>query len=129
MDRQDSNGKWEHQAEVAGEIKEAIYRGLDKAGKDEIPHFLTEAMDMIAVKLSRAVVGDHNNWDHMVDIAGFALCAAGTLNPHIVRRFAREWAEVAERWIEDEGTAIKVEAVMGRQANTDRNLREAAEGM
>lgn len=65
-----THGNWEVQAQLAQSLKSAIdhaqlpVRTLSKGQR--------EAIDMICVKLSRIVVGNPNEIDHWVDIAGYA---------------------------------------------------------
>lgn len=67
--RRETHGNWTMQAKCARDFKNL----LDKWDRNKI---LTpsqrEALDMIAVKMSRIIVGNPNFPDHWQDIAGYA---------------------------------------------------------
>ena len=72
--RNGTHGVWETQARIAQTIKYSLDTG---------PNILTpsqaEAIEMIAVKMSRIVSGNPNLVDHWEDIAGYATLVAKEL--------------------------------------------------
>lgn len=73
-ERKNQHGDWVSQAELAHALKEVLHsRGSWHA---LYPH-RQEALDMIAVKISRILSGDPNHADHWDDIAGYAYLGKG----------------------------------------------------
>jgi hypothetical protein len=69
-DREASHGDWNAQAYAAQSLK-AIIR---QRAKNLSAHQL-EALEMIATKVSRILIGNPNTPDHWTDIAGYAILA------------------------------------------------------
>lgn len=67
-ERRKQHGDWRHQAGIARSIKKII----DFEASDSLTAGQREALDMIAVKISRILSGDPNHADHWDDIAGYA---------------------------------------------------------
>lgn len=63
-----THGPWDAQAYAAQEIKNAIHRWDTKG----LPGPQIEALEMIAVKISRILQGNANEPDHWNDIAGYS---------------------------------------------------------
>lgn len=67
-----THGDWHHQSALAVMLKSTCHASKNwqslTAGQ-------REAVDMIAVKLSRFLTGDPNEPDHMIDVAGYAALA------------------------------------------------------
>ena len=76
-DRGTLYGKYEDQAVIACEIKDAMYR----AKNWPLPPDMREALEMIAVKMARILNGDPNCHDSWHDIAGYAKLVADRLAP------------------------------------------------
>ena len=70
-ERQKTHGNFNRNATISQEIKE-IYR---KAGVNGFKDVHREALDMIALKLSRILSGQANFKDHWRDLSGYALLA------------------------------------------------------
>ena len=64
-----THGNWREQASFSQTVKE-----LFKSGKnwDQLNDGQREALEMLAVKISRALHGDHNYRDHWDDMVGYA---------------------------------------------------------
>ena len=67
QDRGKTHGDFNDQASISQQIKSLLGRGPRPL---LAPH--KEALEMIAVKMSRIVSGDPDEIDHWVDIAGYA---------------------------------------------------------
>lgn len=72
-ERHGTHGDWRHQAGIARSIKKII----DFEAGDSLSEGQREALDMIAVKISRILSGDPNHADHWDDIAGYAYLGKG----------------------------------------------------
>ncbi len=71
LDKRDkTHGDWTIQAACARDIKAALL----KHGLLQLPPGVGEALDMIAVKMSRIMTGDWGFPDHWDDISGYAMC-------------------------------------------------------
>lgn len=68
-ERRKTHGSWIEQANVASTIKRDLRAATGWHG---LPPWRQEALDMIAVKLSRVVVGNADEPDHWDDIGGYA---------------------------------------------------------
>jgi hypothetical protein len=68
-ERRGTHGDWAVQAGIAGAIKAALRRGPSWPAMMPAQQ---EALDMMAVKMSRAVSGDPTHADHWDDMAGYA---------------------------------------------------------
>lgn len=73
-ERKAQHGDWKLQAACARELKETIAK-WDVSNKVSFDQ--REALDMIAVKMSRILNGDPNYADHWDDIAGYAFLGKG----------------------------------------------------
>ena len=66
-ERGKAHGDWHKQASIAQQLKAVLYPARNAL----TPHQV-EALEMIAVKMSRILAGDPNHADHWDDIAGYA---------------------------------------------------------
>mgnify|MGYP003112821769 FL=1 len=73
-ERGKTHGDFSTRAGTAQALKEVMSRG---ANWDDLPPSQREALDMIAVKVSRILHGDPSLADHWDDIAGYALLGRG----------------------------------------------------
>jgi len=73
-ERKDTHGNWLEQGEFAQEVKELL---RTRIGWDILAPHQREAVDMIAMKLSRILCGDPTHADHWDDIAGYAYLGKG----------------------------------------------------
>jgi hypothetical protein len=71
-ERKKQHGNWAHQAHVARNLK-----GIIDEHARNLSNGQREALDMIAVKISRILSGDPNHADHWDDIAGYAYLGKG----------------------------------------------------
>ena len=67
--RQTTHGDWNEQAKLAHDLKGLMHRSRQW---NTMTPGQREALDMIAVKLSRICSGNPNEPDHYDDIAGYA---------------------------------------------------------
>jgi hypothetical protein len=67
--RHSTHGDWQQQSGCARQLKEVISFGAGENGLSASQH---EALDMIAVKISRILTGNPNEPDHWDDIMGYA---------------------------------------------------------
>lgn len=67
QEREKTHGLFEQNAQISQQLK-AIF----EAGSHNRPHVQNEALDMIALKLSRIMSGQGGFKDHWDDIAGYA---------------------------------------------------------
>ncbi|MCC7047181.1 MAG: hypothetical protein IT562_10750 [Alphaproteobacteria bacterium] len=67
--RRGTHGDWSRQATLAQAIKNAMRQFSEW---DELPATVRESLEMIAHKMSRAVIGDPQFHDHWHDIQGYA---------------------------------------------------------
>lgn len=77
--RHNSHGDWPLQAQCSRDLKAVLL----KHGVLKLPAGCGDALDMIAVKMSRILIGDFRFPDHWNDIGGYADCglkAATTFN-------------------------------------------------
>lgn len=76
--RKSTHGEWCLQADMAHRLKsEMHFTRIPGAGWDNLTASQQEALDMIAVKISRILSGNPNEPDHWDDIAGYALLGKG----------------------------------------------------
>jgi len=75
-DRAKTHGSFEANAVLAQSIKRLI---RINAKPNDLPYDMQEALDMIALKISRIVTGNPAVKDHWLDIAGYAILIANTL--------------------------------------------------
>lgn len=78
QERGKTHGPWDIQAACADALKHVIQQDVER-WKWMIPS-QREALDMIAVKISRILTGDPNCVDHWADIAGYATLVANELS-------------------------------------------------
>lgn len=76
-------GPFLHNAVVAQALKRAM-RGIpdpdnEGAAWENLPADVREALDLIAMKISRVVTGDHRHLDNWDDIGGYAKIVADRL--------------------------------------------------
>lgn len=69
-----THGSFEQNALISQRLKEQIRRHCH--GYNDLPDVCKESIDMICLKLSRILSGQHNFKDHWDDIAGYAKLAA-----------------------------------------------------
>jgi hypothetical protein len=72
-------GTFKSHAAIAQELKQAIYRHMDKVSKVDLDADKLEALEMICHKIARIVNGDSDYVDSWVDIAGYAQLVADRL--------------------------------------------------
>ena len=77
VERGANYGPFSTQAQISQDIKDAIF----KLGSARLSDDKKEALEMIAMKISRIINGDPNYADNWDDIAGYA-----TLIAHSVRK-------------------------------------------
>jgi hypothetical protein len=70
-ERQYTHGCFEHTAGCAQELKSLIKANL----QGPLSPVHQECLDMICTKIARIAVGDPNEPDHWLDIAGYAMLA------------------------------------------------------
>lgn len=75
-ERNSTHGDYSQQCEVTATIKNLMRHAH---GNRHIAPELSEAIDMIAVKLGRIAAGNPNEIDHYHDIAGYATLAENFL--------------------------------------------------
>lgn len=63
-----SHGDFRNLASIAQGIKSMLHKG----NWDSLPNNKREALELIATKMARIVVGDYNFDDHWDDIKGYA---------------------------------------------------------
>jgi len=68
-ERGTTHGDFGANAKVSQQLKYAL---KNSAGWNNLPSVHKEALEMICLKMSRAVTGDHDVRDHYDDIAGYA---------------------------------------------------------
>lgn len=72
-------GTFKSHAAISQELKQAIYRHMDKVSKVDLDADKLEALEMICHKIARIVNGDSDYVDSWVDIAGYAQLVADRL--------------------------------------------------
>lgn len=72
QERQKTHGSFETNALISQKLKTLF----DELGADRFVHVHREALDMIALKLSRILSGQADFKDHWDDIAGYAKLAS-----------------------------------------------------
>lgn len=75
-ERKNQHGDWAEQSALAHELKQKMHLARGWNGSKLATHQM-EALDMIAVKISRILSGDPNHADHWDDIAGYAYLGKG----------------------------------------------------
>ena len=75
VEREKTHGSFERNAEVSQKLKAIFYFYHDNE-KEKLRPIHREALDMIALKLSRILSGQANYKDHWDDIAGYAKLAS-----------------------------------------------------
>ena len=76
-ERQKTHGDFEANAKCSQELK-AVFKGH---GYDSLASSMREALDQIALKLSRILTGDCDHIDNWHDIAGYATLVEKWLSP------------------------------------------------
>lgn len=76
-ERQKTHGSFEQNANISQSIK----RLFAANGAHDLSNVHQEALDMIALKLSRILSGQANHADHWDDIAGYAKLASEACPP------------------------------------------------
>lgn len=74
QERRKQHGSWTDQSRLAHQLKEIMRRGKNWS---MLEHHQSEALDMIATKVSRILTGDAAHADHWDDIGGYALLGKG----------------------------------------------------
>jgi hypothetical protein len=77
-DRGSSHGPYEDQGTLAALLKSTV-RGSPRF--HNLPWYVQDAIDMILVKISRAVCGKWDFADHWDDIVGYATLVANAIKP------------------------------------------------
>jgi hypothetical protein len=72
-------GTFKSHAAISQELKQAIYRHMDKVSKVDLDADKLEALEMICHKIARIVNGDSDYVDSWIDIAGYAQLVADRL--------------------------------------------------
>lgn len=73
-ERKSTHGDWKAQALLSNDLKAEMHRRPNWQG---LSPGQREALDMIAVKISRILSGDPDHADHWDDIAGYAYLGKG----------------------------------------------------
>ena len=104
--RGDAYGDYATQAEIARTFKREIEKRTDKMTPTQ-----REALDMIAVKISRLVNGDPSHRDSWVDIVGYAILAISELDRANADK--EDTSEEIEESlsVEDEETALHADGI------------------
>lgn len=77
QEREKTHGSFAKNAQVSQEIKRIIKENIEFHGTSNLAYQIhREALDMIALKLSRILSGQANFKDHWDDIAGYAKLAS-----------------------------------------------------
>jgi hypothetical protein len=76
-ERDKTHGPWRETARVTQELKRVIEKNL----RGNISFEQLEALDMIAHKLARIVVGDAGHADHWTDLQGYAALGSPDREP------------------------------------------------
>jgi uncharacterized protein DUF6378 len=77
QEREKTHGSFAKNARVSQQIKDIFDKNFEFTGGDvNICHIHREALDMIALKLSRILSGQSHFKDHWDDIAGYAKLAS-----------------------------------------------------
>lgn len=76
--RKSTHGDWSRQAVLAQSLKNAM-RAFPEW--NDVPSHMRESLDMIAHKMSRAIIGDPMHHDHWHDIEGYARLISARLVP------------------------------------------------
>lgn len=76
-ERQSTHGDFARNAEISQALKAVFRENLDSS----VSKVHIEALEMIALKLSRILSGQSNYQDHYTDIAGYAVLAARACKP------------------------------------------------
>ena len=74
QERKSTHGSWKHQASLAHDLKECMHKTV---AWPTLSAMQKEALDMIALKTSRIIIGNADEPDHWDDIAGYALLGKG----------------------------------------------------
>lgn len=83
-ERKSTHGDWGQQSDTAHRLKsEMHFTRITGAGWDNLTVSQKEALDMIAVKISRILSGNPNEPDHWDDIAGYAFLGKGGHPPQV----------------------------------------------
>jgi len=75
----DARAKTHGSFEANAEMSQALKLRIGSAGNLGLSDTQREALDMIALKISRITTGNPNIKDHWADIAGYATLVANTL--------------------------------------------------
>lgn len=75
LERRKTHGDYTHQADVCQRLKRIIHSNTG-LNKNPLTATQLDALEMIAMKMSRIVTGDPNHKDSWVDIAGYATLVA-----------------------------------------------------
>jgi hypothetical protein len=93
--RQKIHGDFRQDATTAQAIK-AIYHGSPNFGK--LSPIQREALDHIATKIARILVGKADHQDHWEDIAGYAKLVSQRLNPQPSKLSMDDVQKIADRF-------------------------------
>ena len=72
VERGKTHGSFVHNAAISQELKKIFWGSKDLGAMSPVHH---EALDMIALKLSRILSGQANFKDHWRDLSGYSLLA------------------------------------------------------
>lgn len=82
-ERGKTHGDWEEQSRLSQALKKTMRNHED--GWNALNPMQRDALDMIAVKISRIVVGDPNNIDSWLDVEGYARITRERIKPALKR--------------------------------------------
>lgn len=91
QEREKTHGSFKDNAKLSQDIKRIFVLNRDKR-----PDVQNEALDMIALKLSRIISGQHMTKDHWDDIIGYSQLAIEAIEapkPHVVRTYTKKKIE------------------------------------
>ena len=77
-ERKNQHGNWNQQSAVSQELKSIIDKRANYSTL-KLTDSQREALEMIAVKISRIICGDPDHEDHWDDIAGYAILGKGDI--------------------------------------------------
>lgn len=72
-ERRKTHGDWKAQSKLAQRLKAEIHEADDREAHTPLKLHQMEALEMIAVKISRIITGNADEPDHWDDISGYAL--------------------------------------------------------
>lgn len=87
--RKATHGAWQQQFALARNLKDTLFPN----GDSRVPSEMREALEHIAIKISRIIIGNPFHTDHWRDIAGYATLVADDLEKYEINLSNRKPAE------------------------------------